>query len=154
MALNFGRENNNNSNSSSKNIDSNSSSKNLEVEFYTKYLGGHKAYPTTKGINTRIYIYPDGIGVGNPNLFIPYSQMTNIENMNDKKISALRVVGLGLIFLPLAIVGALWKQKKLYTVIEYHDGLDTQQVIFDFDDNVEKMQPLIYQRMLQAKIKK
>ena len=80
--------------------------------------------------------------------------MTNIENMNDKKISALRVVGLGLIFLPLAIVGALWKQKKLYTVIEYHDGLDTQQVIFDFDDNVEKMQPLIYQRMLQAKIKK
>jgi hypothetical protein len=38
--------------------------------------------------------------------------MTNIENMDEKKMSALRVVGLGLVFLPLAIVGALWKKKE------------------------------------------
>ncbi|MFI5423498.1 MAG: hypothetical protein WB587_11495 [Nitrososphaeraceae archaeon] len=47
--------------------------------------------------------------------------MTNIQNMDEKKISALRVVGLGLVFVPLAIVGAVWKKKHIYTVIQYND---------------------------------
>jgi len=36
--------------------------------------------------------------------------MKNIENMTERRISILRVVALGLIFVPLAIVGALWKR--------------------------------------------
>jgi UDP-N-acetyl-D-mannosaminuronate dehydrogenase len=33
--------------------------------------------------------------------------MSNIENADEKKISKLGVVGLGLVFLPLALVGAV-----------------------------------------------
>jgi len=77
--------------------------------------------------------------------------MTNIENMDEKKISALRVVGLGQVFLPLAIVGALWKKKKIYTVIEYNDGIDTQSLVLDFEKNLEKKQPIIYQKMIALK---
>jgi len=72
--------------------------------------------------------------------------MTNIENMDEKKMSALRVVGLGLVFLPLAIVGALWKKKKIYTVIEYNDGVDTQSLVLDFEKNLEKKQPFFIKR--------
>jgi hypothetical protein len=39
--------------------------------------------------------------------------MSNIENADEKKISKLRVVGLGLVFLPLAIVGTVWKKKRI-----------------------------------------
>ena len=41
-----------------------------------------------------------------------------------KKISALRVVVLGLVFLPLAIVGAMPKKRMTYRVIQYNDGKD------------------------------
>ena len=50
--------------------------------------------------------------------------MKNIENMDEKKISALRVVVLGLVFLPLAIVGAMPKKRMTYRVIQYNDGKD------------------------------
>ncbi|HET9773461.1 MAG TPA: hypothetical protein VFP25_00610 [Nitrososphaeraceae archaeon] len=45
----------------------------------------------------------------------------------------LRVVGLGLVFLPLVIVGTIWKKKKVNTVIEYNDGLDIQTMVYDFE---------------------
>jgi hypothetical protein len=76
--------------------------------------------------------------------------MKNIENMDDKKISKLRVVVLGAVFLPLAIVGALWKKRVLYTVIEYNDGTDEQTIILDLGKKIEEIQPLVYQKMLSA----
>jgi hypothetical protein len=69
-------------------------------------MGGHAEYP--KPMNCRIYLYYDRIQLENPNLIIPYQSLTNIENMDEKKISAKRVIGLGLVFVPLAIVGAMW----------------------------------------------
>ncbi len=75
-----------------------------EYRFEVKYLGGHKAFPAKKSVDTKISVYSDRIDIEKPlNLNIPYSKITKIENMDEKKISALRVVGLGLVFLPLAI---------------------------------------------------
>jgi hypothetical protein len=54
-----------------------------------------------------MHFYEDRIEVDNPKLVIPFGSMKNIENMVEKRISTLRVVALGLIFVPLAIVGAL-----------------------------------------------
>ena len=51
-------------------------------------------------------------------------------------------------------LGYIWKKNHIYTVIEYDDGVDRQKIILDFDKNIEKMQPLIYQKMLQARIGK
>ena len=62
------------------------------------YIGGHKAYPGST--NTKMYFYENRIQNGNPELVISYSAITNIENMDENKISALKVVGLGLVFLP------------------------------------------------------
>jgi hypothetical protein len=112
------------------------------------YIGGHKAFP--KKSHTKVGIYEDRLELTNPSLRIPYASMKNIENMDEKKISALRVVVLGIVFLPLAIIGALWKKKMIYTVIEYNDGIDEQTIILDFGRKLDKIQPLVYQKMLSA----
>ena len=86
---------------------------------YIKYMGGHKAYPSPS--DTRMNFYADRIELDNPRLIIPYRSMKNIENMTEKRISILRVVVLGLIFAPLAIVGALWKKDHILTIIRFSD---------------------------------
>ena len=58
---------------------------------------------------------------------------------------------LGLVFLPLAIVGATWKKKIIYSVIEYNDGMDEQTIILDFGKKLEEIQPLVYQKVLNAR---
>jgi len=45
------------------------------------------------------------------------------------------------LFLP--YMGALWKKKLLYTVIEYNDGTDEQTIILDFGKKIEEIQPCI-----------
>jgi hypothetical protein len=70
--------------------------------------------------------------------------MTDIANIDKEKISAGRVVGLGLILPDLAIVGALWKKNHRYTVIQYKDGIDTPSIIIDFGEYIDEAQPLIY----------
>jgi hypothetical protein len=70
--------------------------------------------------------------------------MTNIENMDEHKISALRVVLLG-------IIGILWKKRYLYTVIQYSDGTDDQTIVLDFGKKLDELQPLIYQKMLDSR---
>jgi hypothetical protein len=119
------------------------------------YVGGHKAHPTS--VDTAIYIYDDRIEIGSSvtdtELKIPYANMIDIENMDEKKISALRVVGLGLVFVPLAIVGAMWKKKHIYTVIQYRDEMDKQTIVLDFGKHIEELQPFIYRKMLEHRIK-
>jgi hypothetical protein len=75
--------------------------------------------------------------------------MQNIENTNEKKISVLRVIVLGLIFVPLAIVGALWKKNHIYTIIRFRDYFDDQMIVLDFDKNIDSAQSVIYKRMLE-----
>ena len=79
--------------------------------------------------------------------------MTNIQNMDEKKIPALRVVGLGLVFVPLAIVGAVWKKKHIYTVIQYNDETGELTVVLDFGRFIDKLQPFIYRKMLEYRNK-
>lgn len=88
-----------------------------------------------------------------PKLTMPYSTITNIENLDEQKISAGRVIGLGLILPKLAIVGAMWKKKHLYTVIHYKDELDSQTLVIDFDEYIDEAQPLIYHKMLEFRKK-
>lgn len=115
--------------------------------YYIKYLGGHKAFPTPT--DTKMHFYQDRIEIDNPKLIIPYRFMQNIENTIEKKISALRVIVLGLILVPLAIVGALWKKNHIYTIIRFRDYLDDQMIVLDFDENIDSAQSVIYRRMLE-----
>jgi hypothetical protein len=116
--------------------------------YYIKYKGGHNAYPSPTA--TRMHFYEDRIVVDNPELVISYRFMKNIENIHENRISALRVVVLGLIFVPLAIVGAMWKKNHIYTIIRFRDDDDDdQKIIVDFDKNLDSAQSVIYKRMLE-----
>ena len=121
--------------------------------FYNiKYMGGHKAYPSHSG--TRMYFYEERIEVDSPKLVILYRSMKNIENITERRISILRVVVLGLIFVPLAIVGALWKKNHIYTIIRFNDNSDDQMIIVDFEQNLDSAQSVIYNRMLEFRNKR
>jgi hypothetical protein len=101
-----------------------------------------------------MYFFEDRIEVDSPKLVIPYRSMKNIENMTERRISILRVVALGLIFVPLAIVGALWKKNLIYTVIRFKDDFDDQMIIVDFDQNLDSAQSVIYNSMLEFRNKR
>jgi hypothetical protein len=94
------------------------------------------------------------VEIDNPKLVVPYRHMQNIENTNERRISALRVIVLGLIFVPLAIVGALWKKNHIYTVIRFRDYFDDQMIILDFDEDIDSAQSVIYRRMLEFRASK
>lgn len=120
--------------------------------FYIKYLGGHVEYP--KPLDSIVFLYYDRMHLhfwnGNTydkdaTLVISYQSIINLENMDEKKISAKRVIGLGLVALPLAIVGAMWKKNHVYTLIQYKDDVSEKIVILDFDDNLD-IQGWIYRR--------
>ena len=121
-----------------------------QAMFDAKYLGGHKMFP--KNTDVRVWILDDMLEVGGLGLQVPYSSLTNIENADEKKIKALRVVVLGLVFLPLAIVGALWKKKYIYTILEYVDEMNERQtLVFDFGKNLDKAQATIYRMMIESR---
>jgi hypothetical protein len=82
-----------------------------KAKFDSKYLGCHKMHP--KPSDTKVFVFSDRVELEKPKLRISYNSMSNIENAHERKISKLRVVGLGLVFLPLAIVGAVWKKKRI-----------------------------------------
>jgi hypothetical protein len=140
---------------------------------YAKYLGGHPLYVNPG--NTGVYIYNNRIEVVDPNLVISYSAMTRLENMDENKIDRDRVL-LGLLFFtPLAIHAAIKKKKHTYTVIQYVEGVDEKEryrnlgyanipnlmqysnrvgeitIILDFDNDIYRIQPLIYNKMIESK---
>lgn len=127
-----------------------------EAVFDVKYFGGHMMYPTKKPRDARIGIFIDRIEIKTDRFEakIPYEHIGSIKNIDEKKMSALRVVGLGFVALPLAIVGAMWKKKKIYTVIEYNDDTLGQTLVFDFGKHLESKQRDIYIKVVAAKTKK
>jgi len=98
-----------------------------------------------KSRNVEVTLLSEEIKVSGIDFDITYSTITNVENVDDKKIELKRIVLLG-------IAGALWKKKLLYTVIDYVDELDQKQsVLFDFAKNIEEVQQLIYNKTLNNK---
>ena len=116
-----------------------------EIEFDTKYLGGHKRYALQDSFDTRLYIFSDRIEILDTAFRIFYTQINNIGNADESKLSALRVAGLGL-------VGALWKKKHVYTIIQYTDGFNEEQtLVLDFGWRLFEAQRMIYDRMLASR---
>lgn len=109
---------------------------------YTKYLGGHKLYP--KSVDTWVYFYSDRIEIPTIHLRVPYISMSNIENADEKKITASRLFLAG-------VYAFGWKKKDVYTIIEYLDGFNQKQVlVFDFREHIQEAQQKIYDRMLAS----
>jgi len=109
-----------------------------------KYVGGHKAYPLGK--DTAALIYPDRIVIAWLDLIIPYSSITNVRSIEDKRITKTRVYYTG-------PAGLFWKKNYTYTVIDYNDGFDDQSIVIDFR-SAAVVQKLIYERMGNARNKR
>jgi hypothetical protein len=113
-----------------------------EIIFDSKYLGGHKLYP--KPLDTKVYVFSDRIEVKGLHIRIPCSSITDIENADEKKITAKRMFLVGL-------YSFAWKKQHLYTIIDYTDGFKQKQsLIFDFGKKIEEAQQKIYDRMLAS----
>jgi hypothetical protein len=101
-----------------------------------------------KSTDTKVLLFRDSLEVEKlDHLKVAYDSMTNIENADESKISAMRVILLG-------VIGALWKKKHVYTVIQYKDAIGEEQtMVFDFEGDIDKVQPMIYHKMIEARIK-
>jgi hypothetical protein len=113
------------------------------------YMGGHKAYPSPQW--TEIYFYEDRFVLLNPNITVAFSKIKDIANSNEMKRDGGRLM-LGLIALPLAL-SYLWKKNHIYTIVQYDDGIDIQNIVIDFEKNVNYAQALIYKKMLEHRIR-
>lgn len=115
-------------------------------EFAGEYLGGHPAFP--KKSRVHLSLEEQDLVISEMEVSIPYRNIKRIESMTKEKITAARVLFLG-------IVGALWKKEQLYMVLTYKDGASRSNISMIFKlDEIEKAQPSIYQRMIDAKSKK
>ena len=93
-------------------------------------------------------MFSDRIEVEALHIRIPYTWITDIENADEKKISARRMFLVGL-------YSFAWKKKDLYTIIEYLDGFNQKQtLIFDFGKKIQEAQQKIYDRMLAFRFAK
>lgn len=129
------------------------------VSYYAQYiglLGSNKYIPTDQ--DTYIHLYEDMLIVQFLKLegvmiTIPYYSIVDILNLDGgEKISPGRVVGAGLIALPLAIVGALWKKHHIITVIKYLDfATEPETLALDFGDNLQYAQSFIYEKILMSR---
>jgi len=113
-------------------------------EFKAEYLGGHSAFPKKRDV--KLILEPDQLVIEKMDRTFPYKQIKNIENMTKDKISAKRVILLG-------VIGALWKKEKTYLVLTVEDPVakKDQDMIFDVE-KIEEAQPLIYQKVAAAKV--
>jgi hypothetical protein len=114
-----------------------------KTEFKGEYLGGHSFYPKKRDV--KLILEPENLVVKDMNLTIAYRDISNIENMTKDKISAKRVILLGL-------VGALWKKEELYMVLTYNDRVaNTEQNMIFKMDKLEEAQQAIYGRLAAAR---
>ena len=114
-------------------------------KFKGEYLGGHSAFPKKRDVH--IILEEEALTIPELALKIPYRDIISIENMTKEKISAARVLLLG-------IVGALWKKEQLFMVLKYHDStLNAEQSMVFKMDKIEEAQRAIYNRMVAAKQK-
>lgn len=117
--------------------------KEQKIEFKGEYLGGHSAFPKKRDVH--LILEPQNLLVKELGLTIPYREIESIENMTKDKISAKRVLLLG-------VVGALWKKEELYMVLTYQDKVINaeQEMVFKME-KINDAQPAIYMRMAEAK---
>lgn len=70
--------------------------------------------------------------------------MKNIENSDAERLTKTRML------LTPFFIGFFWKKKYLYTVIDYNDGLDDQSIVMDIHRGIEKVQAILYAKMILA----
>jgi hypothetical protein len=112
-------------------------------EFHAKYLGGHPAYPKEQDVHLRIYEDRLTVIGGHIKIDIPWAAVTDIENTTQEKLSAARILLVG-------VLAWAWKKKDILTLLTCKSAAGDLSLVFKID-GVEKAQPLLYSKMIAAK---
>jgi len=114
----------------------------MALIFKALYVGGHKLQQKSKSV--KVMLFEDKLTVSELNLEIPYKSISNVENLNKKKISSMKID-------VLSPRGGTWKKKSTYTVIEYIDELGkSQSIVIDFNQKILVAQSIIYTKKIQS----
>ena len=120
----------------------------IAIDYYARYMGSHPMYPKDRDV-TAVF-WNEGFEIrfnrDKPaEIAIAYKDMTNVDVLSEEHVKAGRVIVAG-------IIGALWKKKEKYTVIEYKDELGKDRaIVMNFHGNIEKLHQLIYQKLLESR---
>ncbi|RLI07396.1 hypothetical protein DRO42_08140 [Candidatus Bathyarchaeota archaeon] len=118
--------------------------KGAEYSYEGKYLGGHSAFP--KEMKVHINLMPNYLEIQEFPAFIPYENIINVQSMSQEKLSAMRLLLVG-------IFAFAWKKKKQFMVLTYKDDAGIEQnPVFDMK-KIEEVQPAIYRKMIAARQK-
>ena len=114
-----------------------------KTAFKGEYLGGHSAY--AKKQKVCLNVDPDCLKIEELSLSIPYNDIKKIENTTKDKLSAGRVVLLG-------VVGALWKKEERLLALTVTDNVlkQDQTLVFKMD-KLQDAQTAIYNRVAEAR---
>jgi hypothetical protein len=117
------------------------------ISYFATYLGGHPKYPGDESIG--VYIHPEQLELAfkGHNITIPYTEIKNIVNVDKDKVFEGGNIAL---FGPF---GLLMKRKVNATVIEYNEAetSEIRMVALDFWANTKYAQPIIYEKMVDAR---
>lgn len=108
--------------------------------YKAKYLGGYSAFPGP--IDVSLDLKPKYLEVPELNLRIPYKELTDVRNIS--LVEAVRFIFIG-------GYGMAWRREKPLLLLSFKDDVGIQQnTVFDVEKLME-VQPVIYQKMLEAK---
>ena len=134
------------------------------ITYYAKYVGhlsSNLSIPTTEPIYCHIYrdrIVIDFLNKPNKGklVTVAYDAMTEMGNLDGgKKADWNRAAPLAIIALTLVLAGGFLIRQAVITVIKYKDSnLQDQTLVIDFLVDVGSAQPMIYQRFLEAQLRK
>ena len=112
-----------------------------DIAYKMEYLGGHAAYPGHFPIT--LCLRDHSFDIPEMKINITYTNISEVSNMDAEKLSAGRVLVLG-------VIGALWKKKERYLLIRYHDNIQSQSLILK-GPGLEKIQHDLYSRYVSDK---
>jgi hypothetical protein len=122
--------------------------KDKPISYFATYLGGHPRYAADEQIGVHIHPTLLELAFKGHSIVIPYSDMKNITNLyNGEVMDGGNVAIFG-------VVGLLIKRKVNAMVIEYDNDKETSKtetVALDFWGNARYAQPIIYDRMMDAR---
>jgi hypothetical protein len=102
----------------------------IEETFQARYVGGHPLHPNPRGV--KICLRTTALDVPELQLVIPYAKISNIESVTQEEVEF------------------AWMKERKYLHVSFSDQVGmNHNVIFDVE-NVEKVVPAIYQRVVNA----
>lgn len=126
------------------------------LEYFGKYIEGLPMFPVEH--KAAVVIYPDRIDLRLGKKYaiavsIPYADMKEVGAIDIGKKRTKERIATGIILGgPVGLaVGLAWKKQRYYLGIVYADEEGEHTIVMDLYENIEFVQPRIYEHMMKAR---